>query len=110
MKIILTFLLLLTCLPAQAQQTSNDSIDLWYFGVSDGFYEKEIKNARITVFEADSTTVLCDSLPKDYWVGREPTDENFRGYKGRLPLRSVYVFRVEAPGYSEVWLSYRLKK
>ena len=109
--ILFTFTFLFsTCLPAQAQQTSNDSIDLWYFGVSDGFYEKEIKNARITVFEADSTTVLCDSLPKDYWAGREPTDENFRGYKGRLPLRSVYVFKVEAPGYSEAWLSYRLKK
>lgn len=111
MKNIILVLLLLFSIPIYAQQTSNDSIKLWAIQVVDGFYEKDITQAHISVYESDSTTLLLDSVPKIYMRGREQTDENFRCYGGcMLPLRSTYLFKVEAKGYNTVWVSGKVKK
>ena len=91
------------------QEVGKDSIRLSSFDVVDGFYEKKIQNACVTVFDADSTTVLCDSLYK-FFLDKGEQYETFRCYWGRLPLRSRYVFRVEAQGYNTKWVSYDLKK
>ena len=90
-KLTLVLLFLLT-IPLYAQQTSNDSIKLWSLQVVDGFFEKDITQAHISVYEPDSTTMLLDSVPKIYLRGREQTDETFRCYGGcMLPLRNTYL-------------------
>lgn len=112
MKKLILFILSASCLPIWAQndvQVSKDSVYLSSFNVVDGFYERQISNARITVYDADSTTVLCDSLSKRYyeWVNRPRA---FRTYGGMLPLRSKYLFKVEADGYNTLWVTHKLKK
>lgn len=104
--IFLYILLVAIVLPSSAQKTTNDSINLWSINVVDGFYEKSISNAKVSVYEADSVTVLCDSLPKLF----RAYDGTFLSYKGRLPLRSKYVFHVECKGYTDAWVSCKVKK
>lgn len=58
-------LLLLGCLlypfsPALGQKS--DSVNLHSMVVYDGFTEETLDKARVSVFEADSVTVLADSL------------------------------------------------
>ena len=104
--IFLYILLVAIVLPSSAQKTTNDSINLWSISVVDGFYEKSISTAKVSVYEADSVTVLCDSLPKLF----RAYDGTFLSYKGRLPLRSRYVFHVECKGYTDAWVSCKVKK
>lgn len=104
--IFLYILLVAIALPSSAQKTTNDSINLWSINVVDGFYEKSISNAKVSVYEADSVTMLCDSLPKLF----RTYDGTFLSYKGRLPLRSKYVFHVECKGYTDAWVSCKVKK
>lgn len=104
--IFLYILLVAIVLPSSAQKTTNDSINLWSISVVDGFYEKSISTAKVSVYEADSVTVLCDSLPKLF----RAYDGTFLSYKGRLPLRSKYVFHVECKGYTDAWVSCKVKK
>lgn len=104
--IFLYILIVAIVLPSLAQKTTNDSINLWSINVVDGFYEKSISNAKVSVYEADSVTVLCDSLPKLF----RAYDGTFLSYKGRLPLRSKYVFHVECKGYTDAWVSCKVKK
>lgn len=104
--VLLCLLLVAITQPLIAQTVSKDSIYLWSINVVDGFYEKSISNAKISVYEADSVTVLCDSLPKMFRV----YDGAFLSYKGRLPLRPKYVFHVECKGYTDVWVACKVKK
>ena len=101
MKKTLLFILPFSCLSSFGQYVihneptvGEDSIKLYSFTARDGFYERIIKNAHVTIYEADSTTVLCDSLQN--WC--------------ILPIRHRYVFKVEAQGYNTKWASYNLKK
>ena len=115
MKKGLFFILSVSCMPAFGQfevfmqEVGKDSIKLSTLDVVDGFYEKRIQNAHVTVYDADSTTILCDSLYK-FFFDKGGEYETFRCYWGRLPLRSRYVFKVEAQGYNTKWVSYDLKK
>lgn len=54
-----------------------DSIIIAGFYAIDGFYEKIVNNAHITVYEADSTTILCDSLPKVYMFRRSEQEKKY---------------------------------
>lgn len=104
MKRILLFLFLCPLYSVFAQNTSfnNDSIKLSGIFVLDGFYEKPITNAHVSVYEADSMTLLYDTLPKRH---------NSRAYgEIMLPLRDKYLFKVEAKGYNTVWVSQKVKK
>lgn len=109
--LFLLYFLLFPFYAVIAQNTSNDSISLWRVDVVDGFYEKVIPNAHITIYEKDSTTVLCDSVPKVYWWNKKETDENIRMYGNcRVPLRNEYIFKIEAQGYNTKWVSQKVKK
>ena len=111
MKNIVFFILSVSCIPAWAQkdaQVGIDSVRLSSFNVVDGFYGTSLPQARVTVYDADSTTVLCDSLQKSYYkVGNK---DYFRTFTGVLPLRSKYVFKIEAEGYNTLWMTHKLKK
>lgn len=108
---ILLFFLLFPLYATFAQNASNDSICLWSVDVVDGFYEKVIPNAHITIYEKDSTTIICDSVSKIYWWNKEKTDENIRMYGNcKLPLRNEYLFKIEAKGYNTIWVSQKVKK
>ena len=104
MKRILFFLLFCPLYSALAQDASsnNDSIKLLDIFVLDGFYERPITNAHVSVYETDSVTLLCDTLPKRH---------NSKAYGDfMLPLRDKYLFKVEAKGYNTVWVSQKVKK
>lgn len=105
-KIITLLFFIVSSVALTAQTASKDSIYLWSMNVVDGFYEKNITNARVSVYEADSVTLLCDSLPSLFRV----YDGAFLSYKGRLPLRPSYVFHVECKGYTDAWVACKVKK
>lgn len=105
MKKLFQLLLLLGCLlypfsPALGQKS--DSVNLHSMAVYDGFTEETLDKARVSVFEADSVTVLADSL-KGTWgesMSNGVTNRYFTGFRGYLPLRKVYVFQITHPGYA----------
>lgn len=104
--LLLHLLFMAIVVPLSAQTVINDSIDLWSINVVDGFYEKSISNAKVSVYEADSVTLICDSLPKLF----RHYDGSFMFYNGRLPLRPKYVFHVECKGYTDAWIACKVKK
>ena len=119
MKNLFFLILSTSCLPTFGQSvnyntlhTDKDSIIIAGFYAIDGFYEKIVNNAHITVFDADSTTILCDSLPQVYRFRRSEQEEKVLLHYGgvKLPIRHRYVFKVEAQGYNTKWTSYNLKK
>ena len=105
MKKLFQLLLLLGCLlypfsPALGQKS--DSVNLHGMVVYDGFTEETLDKARVSVFEADSVTVLADSL-EGIWsesMSNGVTNRYFTGFLGYLPLRKVYVFQITHPGYA----------
>ena len=86
--------LLLGCLLypfVQAFGQKTDSVRLFGMVVYDGFSEDALDKARVAVFEADSVTVLADSL-EGIWnesMSNGVKRRYFTGFEGYLPLRKV---------------------
>ena len=79
-----------------------DSIYVDGMTVYDGFSEDILDKAHVAVLEADSLTVLADSLRGEWW---ENTVNGmkvpyFAGFAGSVPAREVYVVKVTCEGYS----------
>ena len=85
-------------------ETVNDSVLLTNGYVYDGFTEEVLEKAKVTIYDADSVTVLVDSLPPWYSKG---TNWNtgvetrfFAGFSAYIPRRKVYVVRASYAGYA----------
>lgn len=50
-------------------ETVNDSVFLTNGYVYDGFTEEVLEKAKVTIYDADSVTVLVDSLSPSYFKG-----------------------------------------
>ena len=105
MKQFFQLLLILGCLLSpffQAFGQKADSVRLHSMVVYDGFSEDALDKARVAVFEADSVTVLADSLEGNWneFMSNGVKKRYFTGFEGYLPLRKVYVFQVTHPGYA----------
>ena len=103
MKKTLLFLVLLFCFThIKAQSSTNDSIFFRGLYVYDGFSEELLENVRVSVLEADSITVLNDSLNGGFEMS-EINGQLKRDYTplwGFAPRRNIYILRVTAPGYA----------
>lgn len=98
-KILFISVLLSLCLPSFGQQNDSVRISIYPF---DAFSEKLIENAKITIYEADSITVLVDSIPKQYWNTHEAKEGpgSFAGYWTTVPRKKRYVISVEHDDYT----------
>ena len=102
MKRTLFALALLLASLSTAMAQKEDSIYVDGMTVYDGFSEDILDKAHVAVLEADSLTVLADSLRGDWWENtvngmRVPY---FSGFYGNVPAREVYVMKVTCEGYS----------
>lgn len=111
MKRLLTIYLLLLlgslfCTKA-AEQEPTDSVFVRFIEVYDGFTEQLLDKVRVSVLEADSVTVLADSL-EGGWTTRISTSsfnygeevKDYIPYNGRVPRRDVYVIQASRPGFA----------
>ena len=101
MKKKILFLLLafpFTLTHAHAQQPNGeDTIQVYEFKVLDGFSEAMIEGAHVSIYEADSTTLLVDSMKYE-------SKKLMMGYFYReVPKRKAYVYRIEREGYPTTW-------
>lgn len=97
MKKKILFLLLafpFTLTHAYAQQPNGeDTIQVYKFKVLDGFSEAMIEGEHVSIYEADSTTLLVDSMKYE-------SKKLMMGYFYReVPKRKAYVYRIEREGY-----------
>ena len=85
-------------------QTEDDDVYLYGGYVYDGFTEEVLEKACVTIYDADSVTVLADSLEGGYMVSvNGNTGEEtryFRGFNVLVPRRKVYVVRASYEGYA----------
>ena len=102
MKRTLFALALLLASLSTAMAQKEDSIYVDGMTVYDGFSEDILDKARVTVLEADSLTVLADSLRGDWWENMVNGMKvpYFAGFAGSVPAREVYVVKVTCEGYS----------
>lgn len=101
MKKKILFLLLafpFTLTHAHAKQPNGeDTIQVYEFKVLDGFSEAMIEGAHVSIYEADSTTLLVDSMKYE-------SKKLMMGYFYReVPKRKAYVYRIEREGYPTTW-------
>lgn len=101
MKKKILFLLLafpFTLTHAHAQQPNGeDTIQVYKFKVLDGFSEAMIEGAHVSIYEADSTTLLVDSMKYEskklmmgYFIAKYP--------KGRLMSIALNAKDIPQPG------------
>ena len=107
-RLTLFFLFLLPALPIILCAQEKKEVEMGYIGFMpvDGFYEKPLEKAHVTAYEADSTTVLCDSLEQSWsggWVNGVEVKE-FSGFRFWGPQRAVIVLKVECEGYPTTYL------
>ena len=101
--LILAIVCIVSFFSANAQ-TDVDSVFLHGGGVYDGFTEEVLEKARVTIYDADSVTVLSGSQEGGYMVsvngntGKET--RYFRGFNVLVPRRKVYVVRASYEGYA----------
>lgn len=100
---LLYFLLLPINLLAQ-----KDEIYIYQIKVVDGYTEKTLENAHVSVMEADSTTLLVDSLQKRYMLYDEK--KTCVGFHGYIPRREKIVLRAQCKGYETQYLAWSLPK
>ena len=100
---LLYFLLLPINLLAQ-----KDEIYIYQIKVVDGYTEKTLENAHVSVMEADSTTLLVDSLQKRYMLYDEK--KTCVGFHGYIPRREKIVLRAQCKGYETQYLAWTLPK
>lgn len=93
------FLFFLLCVPVRLCSQS-DSVLLYNVHVLDAFYETSVKDAHVSVYEKDSTTLLVDSLQMftGDWGKRNCV------YRGNVPRRRQVVLRARREGYGEEYL------
>lgn len=75
--------------------------------IVDSFTHEGLLNARVQVFEADSTTLICDEMD----ISVQSTGGSRRWlehYKKTLPRRRTYVLRATAEGYEPVTIRLRI--
>lgn len=61
--------------------------------VLDGFTQEALTEARVSIMEKDSVTMLADSLMTRF------VNDEFIGFQGIVPRRNHVVIRVECKGY-----------
>ena len=111
MKRLLTIYLLLLwgslfCTKVAGQEAT-DSVLVRFIEVYDGFTEQLLDKVRVSVLEADSVTVLADSL-RGGWTTRISTSsfnygeevKDYMPYAGSVPRRDVYVIQASRPGFA----------
>lgn len=85
-----------------------DEIYIYQIKVVDGYTEKTLENAHVSVMEADSTTLLVDSLQKRYMLYDEK--KTCVGFHGYIPRREKIVLRTQCKGYETQYLAWALPK
>ena len=100
---LLYFLLLPLNILAQ-----KDEIFIYQIKVVDGYTEKTLEKAHVSVMEADSTTLLVDSLQRRYML----YDDKLTcvGFQGYIPRREKIVLRAQCKGYETQYLAWSLPK
>ena len=111
MKRLLTIYLLLLwgslfCTKVAGQEAT-DSVFVRFIEVYDGFTEQLLDKVCVSVLEADSVTVLADSL-RGGWTTRISTSsfnygeevKDYMPYAGSVPRRDVYVIQASRPGFA----------
>ena len=98
-------ILLLLPLNVLAQK---DEIYIHQIKVVDGYTEKVLEKAHVSVMEADSTTLLVDSLQRRYML----YDDKLTcvGFQGYIPRREKIVLRAQCKGYETQYLAWTLPK
>lgn len=94
---LLLFVALFSTLDVTAQKA--DSIVLANLKVLDAFSEKPLSQAHVSVYEADSSTVLVDSMS---YIG----DAGFFAYG--VPRRKSYAVKITCPGYPLTWTTVKV--
>jgi len=92
-----TFLLLILAvlsLPSFAQEKDSIKFKCRYI---DSFTWEAAEGAKVTVYDADSTTVLCDSVESLIVIANNV--RHLVGYIARLPQRPYYVLKFTKKGY-----------
>ena len=80
----------------------SDGIYLKNMIVYDGFTEDILDSAHVSILEADSVTVLADSLEGIWSEGTSNgvTKRFFIGFGGNVPRRDIYIIRITHQGYA----------
>lgn len=88
-----------------------DSVLITNFKVLDGFHEEPIENVRVSILEADSTTVLLNSMEERWSTGTVNGEarKHYMGFSASVPLRENYVFRIECDGYPTEYFAQKIK-
>lgn len=94
LKNILTIIAFCCCCLCRAQ--GSDSLLLANFKVLDAFHETFLADARVAVMEADSCTVLLDSMA----VGD--------GFYAKVPRRDAYVLKIKCAQYPLTYQSIKI--
>lgn len=82
-------------------QGKTDSITIAHLKVLDAFSEQLLSKAHVVVYEADSITVLADSM-------RYFDVSGFFAFD--LPRREIYVVRITCPGYPVTYETLKIPK
>jgi len=97
MRKYIVFLLL--CLPFYGKAQKTDSLRIYGIEILDGFYEKTIRNAHVSVMEEDSVTLLVDSLSE-----MRGDNDSWSAYYGNIPRRNQIVLCARHEGYGADYL------